>query len=74
MAHFDMLVIGSGPAGQKAAIQAAKIGKKVGVIERKTVAGGICTNSGTIPSKSLREAVCSFPVSVNATSTAPAIG
>jgi NAD(P) transhydrogenase len=57
MAHFDMLVIGSGPAGQKAAIQAAKIGKKVGVIERKTVAGGICTNSGTIPSKSLREAV-----------------
>ena len=46
MAHFDMLVIGSGPAGQKAAIQAAKIGKKVGVIERKTVAGGICINSG----------------------------
>jgi NAD(P) transhydrogenase len=57
MAHYDMLVIGSGPAGQKAAIQAAKLGKKVGVIERKQVAGGICINSGTIPSKSLREAV-----------------
>src|SRR6516165_4907436 len=57
MAHYDMLVIGSGPAGQKAAIQAAKIGKKVGVIERKRVAGGICINTGTIPSKSLREAV-----------------
>ncbi len=57
MAHYDMLVIGSGPAGQKAAIQAAKVGKRVGVIERKKVAGGICINSGTIPSKSLREAV-----------------
>ncbi|HEX9263282.1 MAG TPA: Si-specific NAD(P)(+) transhydrogenase [Candidatus Binatia bacterium] len=57
MAHYDMLVIGSGPAGQKAAIQAAKVGKKVGVIERKKVVGGICINSGTIPSKSLREAV-----------------
>jgi NAD(P) transhydrogenase len=57
MAHYDMLVIGSGPAGQKAAIQAAKVGKKVGIIEKKKVAGGICINSGTIPSKSLREAV-----------------
>jgi NAD(P) transhydrogenase len=57
MGHYDMLVIGSGPAGQKAAIQAAKIGKKVGIIERKKVVGGICINSGTIPSKSLREAV-----------------
>jgi NAD(P) transhydrogenase len=52
-----MLVIGSGPAGQKAAIQAAKIGKKAAVIERKSVAGGVCINIGTIPSKSLREAV-----------------
>jgi NAD(P) transhydrogenase len=57
MAHYDMLVIGSGPAGQKAAIQAAKVGKIVGIIERKKVVGGICINSGTIPSKSLREAV-----------------
>ena len=52
-----MLVIGSGPAGQKAAIQAAKLGKRVGIVERKTVLGGICINTGTIPSKSLREAV-----------------
>jgi NAD(P) transhydrogenase len=57
MAHYDLLVIGSGPAGQKAAIQAAKVGKKVGIIERKAVVGGICINMGTIPSKSLREAV-----------------
>jgi NAD(P) transhydrogenase len=57
MAHYDMLVIGSGPAGQKAAIQAAKAGKKVGIIERREVVGGICINTGTIPSKSLREAV-----------------
>src|SRR5262245_58815098 len=57
MAHYDMLVIGSGPAGQRDAIQAAKIGKKVAVIERKKVAGGVCINVGTIPSKSLREAV-----------------
>ncbi len=57
MAHYDMLVIGSGPAGQKAAIQAAKLGKKVGIIERREEVGGICINTGTIPSKSLREAV-----------------
>ena len=57
MAHFDLLVIGSGPAGQKAAVQAAKLGKTVGLIERQEVVGGVCTNTGTIPSKSLREAV-----------------
>ncbi|MDH5670328.1 MAG: FAD-dependent oxidoreductase, partial [Nitrospira sp.] len=57
MAHYDLLVIGTGPAGQKAAIQAAKLGKKVGIIERKHVVGGVCINTGTIPSKSLREAV-----------------
>ena len=57
MAHYDLLVIGSGPAGQKAAIQAAKAGKTVGIIERRKVAGGLCINIGTIPSKSLREAV-----------------
>lgn len=57
MAHYDLLVIGTGPAGQKAAIQAAKLGKKVGIVERKQVVGGVCTNTGTIPSKSLREAV-----------------
>ncbi|HET9962442.1 MAG TPA: Si-specific NAD(P)(+) transhydrogenase [Nitrospiraceae bacterium] len=57
MSHFDLLVIGTGPAGQKAAIQAAKLGKTVGIVERKQVVGGVCTNTGTIPSKSLREAV-----------------
>src|SRR4029077_1638130 len=56
MAQYDMLVIGTGPAGQKAAVQAAKLGKKVGIIERKEVVGGVCINTGTIPSKSLREA------------------
>ena len=54
---YDMLVIGSGPAGHHAAIQAAKLGKKVAVAERKGVVGGVCINLGTIPSKTLREAV-----------------
>jgi NAD(P) transhydrogenase len=57
MAQYDLLVIGSGPAGQKAAVQAAKLGKKVGIIERRAVVGGVSTNTGTIPSKALREAV-----------------
>lgn len=57
MAHYDLLVIGTGPAGQKAAVQAAKLGKKVGIIERKEVVGGVCINTGTIPSKSFREAI-----------------
>jgi NAD(P) transhydrogenase len=54
---YDLLVIGSGPAGQRAAIQAAKLGKRVAVVERKAVVGGVCINTGTIPSKTLREAV-----------------
>ncbi len=54
---YDLLVIGSGPAGQRAAIQAAKLDKTVALIERKTVVGGVCINTGTIPSKTLREAV-----------------
>ena len=54
---YDLIVIGSGPAGQRAAIQAAKLDKKVALIERKTVVGGVCINTGTIPSKTLREAV-----------------
>src|SRR5258707_13664284 len=59
MAEFDyeLLVIGSGPAGQRAAIQAAKLEKRVAIIERRAVIGGVCTNTGTIPSKTLREAV-----------------
>jgi NAD(P) transhydrogenase len=57
MDHFDVLVIGSGPAGQRAAIQAAKCGKRVGLIEKREVVGGACINTGTIPSKTMREAV-----------------
>lgn len=53
---FDLVVIGSGPAGQRAAIQAAKLGKTVMLVERQDVVGGVCINSGTIPSKTLREA------------------
>ena len=45
---FDLFVIGSGPAGQRAAVQAAKIGKRVAVAERKTVVGGVCINTGTV--------------------------
>ncbi len=57
MRHFDLVVIGSGPGGQKAAIQAAKLGKKVCVVEKMQVVGGVAINTGTIPSKALREAV-----------------
>ena len=57
MRHFDCAVIGTGPAGQKAAIQAAKLGKSVVIIEKKNVLGGAAINTGTIPSKALREAV-----------------
>ncbi len=54
---FDLLVIGSGPAGQKAAIQAAKLHRRVAIVEQQRTVGGVCINSGTIPSKTLREAV-----------------
>src|ERR687898_797449 len=55
--ELDLLVIGSGPSGQKAAIQAAKLGKRVAVAERKDRLGGVSIHTGTIPSKTLREAV-----------------
>ncbi|RAV13176.1 Si-specific NAD(P)(+) transhydrogenase [Mycolicibacterium sp. GF69] len=55
--EYDLVVIGSGPGGQKAAIAAAKLGKTVAVIERGRMLGGVCVNTGTIPSKTLREAV-----------------
>src|SRR5580658_4901605 len=57
MQSFDLIVIGSGPAGQRAAIQGSKMGKHVGLIERREVIRGVCINSGTIPSKTIREAV-----------------
>lgn len=53
---YDLFVIGSGPAGQRAAIQAAKLGRRVGVAERMTAVGGVCLHHGTIPSKTFREA------------------
>src|SRR6185295_14948744 len=54
---FDLLVLGSGPGGQKAAIAAAKLGRRVAVVDRRDMVGGVCINTGTIPSKTLREAV-----------------
>jgi NAD(P) transhydrogenase len=57
MYDVDVLVIGSGPGGQKAAIAAAKLGRRVVIIERRDMIGGVCLNTGTIPSKTLREAV-----------------
>jgi len=55
--HYDMIVIGSGPAGKRAAIQAAKIGKKVLLVEKNEIVGGVTVHTGTIPSKTLRETV-----------------
>jgi NAD(P) transhydrogenase len=57
VADYDLLVIGCGPGGQRAAIAAAKLGRRAAVIEKRDVVGGVCVNTGTIPSKSLREAV-----------------
>ena len=57
MKHYDVVIIGTGPSGQKGAIQAAKLGKSVAVIEAQNVLGGAQVNTGTIPSKTLREAV-----------------
>jgi NAD(P) transhydrogenase len=57
MQPYDLIVIGSGPGGQRAAIQGAKAGKRVAMIERQSAIGGVCINTGTIPSKTMREAV-----------------
>lgn len=57
MFDYDLLCIGSGPAGQRAAVQAAKLGKRTAVIERGRFVGGVCVDTGTIPSKTFREAV-----------------
>jgi NAD(P) transhydrogenase len=54
---FDVLVLGSGPGGQKAAIATAKLGRRAAIVERRDMVGGVCINTGTIPSKTLREAV-----------------
>ena len=54
---YDLLVIGSGPGGHRAAIAAAKLGNRVAIVDRRQMLGGVCINTGTIPSKTLREAV-----------------
>ncbi len=58
--QYDLICIGSGPAGQRGAVQAAKLGKRVAVIEKRRVVGGSCLDTATIPSKTFREAVLSF--------------
>ena len=57
---FDLVCIGSGPAGQRAAVQAAKLGQRAAVIEKRRCVGGVCIDTGTIPSKMLRETVLMF--------------
>jgi NAD(P) transhydrogenase len=60
MQHYDLIVIGGGPAGEKGAAQAAYFGKKVALIEESTQLGGACINTGTLPSKTLRESALYF--------------
>jgi NAD(P) transhydrogenase len=55
--NYDLIVIGSGPSGQRAAVAASKMKKRVAVVEARSVVGGVCVNTGTIPSKTMREAV-----------------
>ena len=57
---FDLICIGSGPAGQRAAVQASKLGRRAAVVEKRRCVGGACIDTGTIPSKTLREAVVTF--------------
>ncbi|MBI3693539.1 MAG: FAD-dependent oxidoreductase, partial [Acidobacteria bacterium] len=54
MKEYDLVVIGTGPAGHHGAIQEAKLGKRVAAVEMKACLGGACINTGTIPSKTLR--------------------
>jgi NAD(P) transhydrogenase len=58
--RYDLVCIGTGPAGQRAAVQAAKLGRQVAVVERRRVVGGVCLDTGTIPSKTFREAVLAY--------------
>jgi NAD(P) transhydrogenase len=57
MQPYELIVIGSGPGGQRASIQAVKAGKRVALVEKQSAVGGVCINTGTIPSKTMREAV-----------------
>src|ERR1700729_2581854 len=60
MQHYDLIVVGGGPAGEKGAVQAAYFGKKVALIEQSSQLGGACINTGTVPSKTLRESALYF--------------
>src|SRR6266849_5806669 len=60
MQHYDLVVIGGGPAGEKGAAQAAYFGKKVAIVEQSPQLGGACINTGTLPSKTLRESALYF--------------
>src|SRR5205807_7840340 len=62
---FDLVVVGCGPAGEKAGAQAAYFGKRVAVIERGQYVGGSCINTGTVPSKTLRESALFFSLSLH---------
>ena len=64
MQPYELIVIGSGPGGQRAAIQGVKAGKRVALVEKQSAVGGVCTNTGTIPSKTMREAVVVFDSNV----------
>ncbi|MEK6579793.1 MAG: FAD-dependent oxidoreductase, partial [Bdellovibrionota bacterium] len=55
--QFDLIIIGSGPSGQRAALQAAKVGKKAAIVESYSAMGGGCVHFGTLPSKSFRESI-----------------
>ena len=68
---YDLIVIGSGPAGQRAAIHGAKMGKRVAVVETREVVGGVCINTGTIPSaRPCARPCCISPATTTARSTA----
>ena len=66
---YDLICIGSGPAGQRGAVQAAKLGRRVAVVERRHVVGGACVEVGTIPSKTLREAIVRLGAAANVPGT-----
>ena len=57
---FDLICKGSGPAGQRAAVQAAKLGKRAAIVDKRREVGGVCVDTGTIPSKTFRESVLYF--------------
>ena len=69
----DLVCIGSGPAGQRAVIQASKLGKKVAVVEKQQIIGGVCIETGTIPSKTFRLALVRSAVMTQETMTAAAL-